>query len=690
MDARQPAVAAGVDNRFKRLAGIVPAAASATSLIVGSLVLVGWSTDNEVLKCVVPGLVAMNPLTAIALMLSGSALWCSRPRPSGRFRVRLGRLAATAAAGIGAVRLLGLSMRWDRGIDTLLFTRKLHDAAGGWRDRMAPNVAVACVLVGTSLVLLDFKTARGRRPFQQLSIPAILVTLLALIGYAYRANALYGLSGDAGMALHTATTFLILAVGVLCARPDGGIVELITSPTPGGVMTRWLIPAVLGVPIALGWLRLAGQRSGIYDTATGTALLVIATVVVLGALVHATAVAIDRLDAERRRAEERTRDTQAFLDSIIENVPNMVFVKEARDLRFVRLNRAGEELLGLSRDELVGKNDFDLFPKDEAEFFVAKDRAALETRTIVDVEEEPIQTKHKGRRLLHTKKVAILGSDGRPMFLLGISEDITERKAVETELLRSRAVFASLFESLPGPYLVLTPDLKIATANDAYLKATMTTRAGLEGRDLFEAFPDNPDDPAADGTANLRASLDRVLATLAPDTMAIQKYDVRQPDGAFVERYWSPINSPVLGAGGRVEYILHRVEDVTDFVRSKSQPAAGSEAMQARLERMEAEIFRSSQQVQAANRRLEAANKELESFSYSVSHDLRAPLRHINGFADLLSQRGEPGLREPEVLGQDLRRCAADGGPHRRAPDVLQDEPDRDALDPRRVTVHRG
>ena len=137
--------------------------------------------------------------------------------------------------------------------------------------------------------------------------------------------------------------------------------------------------------------------------------------------------------------------------------------------------------------------------------------------------------------------------------------------------------FRALFDSAPDLYLVLTPDLTIVAISEAYLQTTMTKRDEILGRHLFEVFPDNPDDPSATGVSNLRASLDRVLQHRAPDTMAVQKYDIRRPEsegGGFEERYWSPVNSPVLETNGEVTYIIHRVEDITDFVHLKQ---AGSE-----------------------------------------------------------------------------------------------------------------
>ncbi len=147
---------------------------------------------------------------------------------------------------------------------------------------------------------------------------------------------------------------------------------------------------------------------------------------------------IGRLSAEFNRMSRAIKEREDFLNNIVENIPDMIYVKDAEELRFVRFNRAGEELLGCSREELTGRSSHDLFPRDLADLYVAKDREVLRTRQPVDIPEDLIHTAHRGERIFHSKKIPILDDDGKPRYLLGISEDITERKRAEDELERHR------------------------------------------------------------------------------------------------------------------------------------------------------------------------------------------------------------------------------------------------------------
>jgi signal transduction histidine kinase len=267
--------------------------------------------------------------------------------------------------------------------------------------------------------------------------------------------------------------------------------------------------------------------------------------------------------------------------------------------------------------------------------------------------------------------------------------------------------YKNIFDASPSLFLLLRPDkdFTIIDASDSYLKATFTIRQEITGKPLFTVFPDNPDEPGATGENNLRTSLLRVITNKKTDAMPIQKYDIPVPEkkgGGFEVRYWNPLNTPVFDHRKEVEYILHQVEDVTatvllkrelesklvfikenedrissilnallkfttmDFSERLTLSEKGDEldaialGLNSLIEELECQI----QLLTSANKNLEYANMELDSFSYSVSHDLRAPLRAINGYSQVLledfgDKLSDDGKRNIDIIIKNAKKMGA-------------------------------
>ncbi|MCX6306119.1 MAG: PAS domain S-box protein [Bacteroidetes bacterium] len=201
----------------------------------------------------------------------------------------------------------------------------------------------------------------------------------------------------------------------------------------------------------------------------------------------------------RKLADEEIRRVNNFLDSVIDNIPDMIFIKDAVDFRFVRINRAGENLLGYTMEDLVGKSDYDFFSKEQADSFVEKDREVIRNRVMIDIPEEPIQTRNKGLRILHTQKVPMFNANGEPEYLLGISEDITDLKLAEQARKVSEEKYKTMLNASPDGILLIDLNGIITEASEIGLELFgAISRNDLVGKSAMLFVPSEERDALRD------------------------------------------------------------------------------------------------------------------------------------------------------------------------------------------------
>jgi fumarate reductase subunit D len=259
----------------------------ALSVALGALALLGWAIANDVLKRLAPGLPSMRPMTAVGVILLGIAVSALLGSPVPRWT---GLVAAVGAGLIGGASLLEYLLGVSLPTDHLMFRGAVdHEEHGG---RMALATAVGLVL----LVLAVLAVFLGKRRIAQgLGLAAFTGAAIAVLGYAYGARRLYATNDGTGMALNTALSLTLASLGVLAAVPGGALVHLFRRPAPGALPSRRLLPWIVIVMPVIGWLRIEGERRGLFDTAFGTSIMVFAGSLLVAATARLAVVSMDRL-----------------------------------------------------------------------------------------------------------------------------------------------------------------------------------------------------------------------------------------------------------------------------------------------------------------------------------------------------------------------------------------------------------
>lgn len=287
--------------------------AGLVTTLVGLIILAGWSFHVNLVKRLLPDIVDMNANSALELTLLGAGLWLSTLRTRRRFFANLGRASATAAGAIAAATLVEYACGYELGIDKFVVAglqpESLHSASA---NQMSLATALSVFMLAAALLLLPSRRILTRYVVQILVLTSLLVATLALVGYAYGFESLYDDGTYSFMAVDTAATLLLLCVGLLYTRADFEIMAPVRSTYMGGLLARKMLPAILGIPLLLGWVRLGGQHFGEYGLEFGVTIHTITTIVAFAALVWCTARSMNAMDSQREMARKAEREMRVL------------------------------------------------------------------------------------------------------------------------------------------------------------------------------------------------------------------------------------------------------------------------------------------------------------------------------------------------------------------------------------------
>ena len=546
-------------------------------LLLAVLVLAGWLLDKPLLKSVLPDQVSIKANTAIGFALAALALWLLEDRPAAPWRRRVVPGCALVVAALGAVSVAEYLLGTNLGIDQLFFREPAGALGTSHPGRMAPLTAVNFVLLGTAL----WSVTRPRAVLAAQALGALTaeIGLLNLIGYLYEVEGLYRFGPYTAMAVPTALAFAALGVGVLCVRPEAGLMRTVTSDTAGGLVARrLLLPAVL-LPVALEWLGQEGQRAGLYDPAFGRALTAVAGILVLGAVIVWTARLLERGERERQRVafalrqvnehlEWRVRERTAELEhaslaareseerfrGLVENAVVGIYRTTLNgDIRMV--NQALVDMLGYSSvEELTQRNleqsDF------EPDYPRRQFKELMERQGYVKGLESVWKKRDGTTMFVRESARSIRDTQGNSIYFEGTIEDVTERKQAEESLrLESAALHAA------ADAIVITDRAGVIEwLNPAFTRLT--------GYPAEEALGKNPRDLVKSGK-HAPAFYKELWETILAGRTWHGEMINRRKDGSLYTEDLAV--TPILDASGAITHFVAIKKDMTERLQLEAQ-----------------------------------------------------------------------------------------------------------------------
>lgn len=549
---------------------------------------------------VLPGLIHMNSITAICFILLGSVLLLysagRRSRFSGIMAVSLGLLAASCGLVSFFVYISGSGFSLE-----LIFPRVFRSPS-----RMALNTSLLFVLTGTSSIFVFSKSRWVLNAVQGVLLFSGFVSIVAFLGYLYGISSLYDFaSAKMPMALNTSIAFTALCFGLLFANTSSGFMSLLNGDSGSARFARRLLPIVIILPLALGFLRILGERAGLYSYSEGVAFFVVAVIASLLLLILTNTHSLRKEELRSERNENELVQNERKLRSIVDNSPSAIYLKDTRG-KFIMVNKQTELNHKLAEKDFIGKTLTDIFPDnpEDVKIYEENDRKVIESKSSIEFEEQAML--YDGLHTYLSQKFALTDVHGNVYAMCGISTDITERKNAADK-------FVAILDSAPDAIVIVSAEGYIELVNKQTEKIFGFKRDEIIGRKV---------------------------ETLVPD--ALRKVHEEHRSGFFREHSVRPMGSGLELFAKRKDGILFPVEISLSPMKT-NEGVFVSAAIRDITERKKAE-----QRLKELNIELVDSNNELESFSYSVSHDLRAPLRHIIGFGEKLKRISSDHLSEEE------------------------------------------